>query len=74
MDGTTALTLFGGGVPPGGSTEQVGALNGNTLLVTLKTDPIPGTVRTSFGPCSQCSIKFDAKDKCDLFIWNSLIE
>ena len=44
MDGTTGLTLFGGGVPPGGSAAQVGALNNNTLLVTLKTDPIPGTV------------------------------
>lgn len=44
MDGTTGLTLFGGGVPPSGSTAQVGALNNNTLLVTLKTDPIPGTV------------------------------
>jgi hypothetical protein len=44
MDGTTGLTLFGGGVPPNGSTAQVGALNNNTLLVTLKTDPIPGTV------------------------------
>ena len=44
MDGTTPLTLFGGGVPPAGSTAQVGALNNNTLLVTLKTDPIPGTV------------------------------
>ena len=44
LDGTTGLTLFGGGVPPGGSTAQVGALNNNTLLVTLKTDPIPGTV------------------------------
>lgn len=44
MDGTTALTLHGGGAPPAGSTAQVGALNNNTLLVTLKTDPIPGTV------------------------------
>jgi hypothetical protein len=43
-DGTTGLVLAGGGVPPTGSTAQVGAVDSNSLLVTLKTDPIPGTV------------------------------
>ena len=44
MDGTTGLVLAGGGLPPNGSTAQVGAADSQTLLVTLKTDPIPGTV------------------------------
>ena len=44
MDGTTGLRLVGGGVPPNGSTAQVGAVDEETLLVTLKTDPTPGTV------------------------------
>jgi hypothetical protein len=44
MDGTTGLVLAGGGLPPAGSTAQVGAADSQTLLVTLKTDPIPGTV------------------------------
>jgi hypothetical protein len=44
MDGTTALELAGGGVPPAGSTAQVGVVNESQLLVTLKTDPTPGTV------------------------------
>src|SRR5882724_10230164 len=44
MDGTTGLVLAGGGLPPNGSTAQVGAADGQTLLVTLKTDPTPGTV------------------------------
>src|SRR5262249_31793208 len=44
LDGTTGLVLVGGAIPPSGSTSQVGAANGETLLVTLKTDPIPGTV------------------------------
>jgi hypothetical protein len=44
MDGTTALELAGGGVPPPGSTAQVGVINHSQLLVTLKTDPTPGTV------------------------------
>ena len=44
MDGTTGLELAGGGVPPNGSTAQVGVLNERRLLVTLKTDPDPGTV------------------------------
>jgi hypothetical protein len=44
MDGTTRLVLAGGGLPPNGSTAQVGAADSQTLIVTLKTDPIPGTV------------------------------
>jgi hypothetical protein len=44
MDGTAALELFGGGTPPNGSTAQVGVINERRLLVTLKTDPDPGTV------------------------------
>jgi hypothetical protein len=44
LDGTTGLTLVGGAVPPNGSTAQIGAAGRQTLLVTLKTDPIPGTV------------------------------
>jgi hypothetical protein len=44
LDGTTQLVLSGGGIPTSGSTAQVGATDANTLLVTLKTDPTPGTV------------------------------
>jgi hypothetical protein len=44
MDGTTGLELAGGGAPPDGSTAQVGVVNERRLLVTLKTDPDPGTV------------------------------
>jgi hypothetical protein len=44
LDGTTWLELAGGGPPPDGSTAQVGSVNGRRLLVTLKTDPDPGTV------------------------------
>jgi hypothetical protein len=44
LDGTTALELAGGGAPPNGSTAQVGAVDERRLLVTLKTDPDPGTV------------------------------
>jgi len=44
MDGTTALTLANGGTPGAGSTSQVGVVNARQLLVTLKTDPDPGTV------------------------------
>ena len=44
LDGTAGLILAGGGIPPNGSTAQVGAADSQTLLVTLKTDPIPGTV------------------------------
>lgn len=44
LDGTTSLHLAAGGVPPNGSTAQIGVLDGRRLLVTLKTDPDPGTV------------------------------
>ena len=44
LDGTTDLALAGGGAPPAGSTAQVGAIGERQLLVTLKTDPDPGTV------------------------------
>lgn len=44
LDGTTGLALAGGGIPPVGSTAQVGAIGARQLLVTLKTDPDPGTV------------------------------
>jgi len=44
LDGTTGLVLAGSGFPPNGSTAQVGAADGRTLLVTLKTDPTPGTL------------------------------
>src|SRR5262245_40753140 len=44
LDGTAWLQLVGGGTPPNGSTAQVGAVNEKQLLVTLKTDPDPGTV------------------------------
>jgi hypothetical protein len=44
MDGTTWLELAGGGLPSNGSTAQVGVINERRLLVTLKTDPDPGTV------------------------------
>jgi len=43
-DGTATLRLVGGGVPPVGSTAQVGVVDDQALLVTLKTDPTPGTV------------------------------
>jgi hypothetical protein len=43
-DGTTWLELAGGGPPPSGSTAQVGVLDERHVLVTLKTDPDPGTV------------------------------
>ena len=43
-DGTTALELAGGSVPPAGSTAQVGVVSEHVALVTLKTDPDPGTV------------------------------
>ena len=42
-DGGTHLVLVGGAVPPVGSTAQVGLVP-HSLLITLKTDPIPGTV------------------------------
>ena len=44
MDGTTWLQLPAGGPPPAGSTAQVGVVSARQLLVTLKTDPDPGTV------------------------------
>ena len=44
MDGTTGLALAGGGLPPAGSTAQVGVIDERRLLVTLKADPDPGTV------------------------------
>ena len=44
MDGTTGLELAGGGAPSNGSTAQVGVIDEDRLLVTLKTDPDPGTV------------------------------
>ena len=44
MDGTTLLALAGGGIPPVGSTSQVGVIGKAQLIVTLKTDPSPGTV------------------------------
>jgi hypothetical protein len=43
-DGSAPLQLVGGATPPAGSTAQVGVLDKNTLLVTLKTDPNPGSV------------------------------
>ena len=42
-DGTATLALAEGTPPPAGSTAQVGALPGQ-VLVTLKSDPSPGTV------------------------------
>jgi hypothetical protein len=44
MDGTAWLELAGGGLPPNGSTAQVGVISERRLLVTLKNDPDPGTV------------------------------
>ena len=44
MDGTTDLALAETGVPPVGATSQVGVVSARQLLVTLKTDPMPGTV------------------------------
>jgi hypothetical protein len=43
-DGSASLQLAGGGVPPAGATAQVGVVDDATLLVTLKSDPTPGTV------------------------------
>jgi DNA-binding beta-propeller fold protein YncE len=44
LDGTAELALAGGGVPAAGSTAQAGVISAHQLLVTLKTDPDPGTV------------------------------
>lgn len=43
-DGTTTLQLATGGLPPNGSTAQIGVLDDHRVLVTLKADPDPGTV------------------------------
>jgi len=43
-DGSAPLALVNGATPPAGSTAQVGVVDAGTLLVTLKTDPTPGTV------------------------------
>lgn len=43
-DGTTTLQLATGGLPPSGSTAQIGVLDSRRVLVTLKADPDPGTV------------------------------
>jgi len=43
-DGTVVLQVAGGGTPADGSTAQVGVLDRHQALVTLKTDPTPGTV------------------------------
>ncbi len=44
LDGTTALAVAGGGSPAAGETSQVGVISAEQLLVTIKTDPNPGTV------------------------------
>jgi len=44
LDGTTGLLVAGGGSPAAGETSQVGVVSAQQLLVTIKTDPDPGTV------------------------------
>ena len=44
LDGTTGLLVAGGGTPAAGETSQVGVVSAQQLLVTIKTDPDPGTV------------------------------
>ncbi len=44
LDGTTNLAVAGGGAPAAGETSQVGVISAEQLLVTIKTDPTPGTV------------------------------
>ena len=44
LDGTATLELATGGLPPNGSTAQVGVVDDAHVLVTLKADPDPGTV------------------------------
>ncbi len=44
LDGTTDLAVAGGGSPAAGETSQVGVVSADQLLVTIKTDPTPGTV------------------------------
>src|SRR5215471_5391368 len=43
-EGSALLELADGTTPPDGSTAQVGVLDSQHVLVTLKTDPTPGTV------------------------------
>ena len=43
-DGRTNLILAGGGPALAGDTAQIGVVSASQLLVTLKTDPTPGTV------------------------------
>jgi len=43
LDGTTPLVLASGALASGG-TAQVGVADEHSVLVTIKTDPIPGTV------------------------------
>lgn len=47
LDGTMNLALASGGSPAAGDTAQVGVVQ-NYLLVTIKTDPTPGTVDIVF--------------------------
>jgi hypothetical protein len=44
LDGSVRLALAGGGIVMPGATAQIGVVNADSLLVTIKTDPIPGTV------------------------------
>jgi hypothetical protein len=44
LDGTTHLALAGGGILSPGFTSQIGVVNSDSLIVAIKTDPIPGTV------------------------------
>src|SRR5262245_29006144 len=44
LDGSATLVVAEGGAPASGSTSQVGVIDDEQLLVTLKTDPDPGTV------------------------------
>jgi hypothetical protein len=44
LDGTTDLAVAGGGSPAAGETSQVGVISPEQLLITIKTDPTPGTV------------------------------
>jgi hypothetical protein len=44
LDGTTRLALAEGGTIDPGSVAQIGVVNSDSLIVTIKTDPIPGTV------------------------------
>ncbi|HEY2380487.1 MAG TPA: hypothetical protein VGK48_04825 [Terriglobia bacterium] len=44
LDGSARLVLAGGGIPVSGDTAQVSAADAKTLLVSIKTDPTPGTM------------------------------